>query len=261
VARSNLSGLTSRRPFTLLGIVLALLVIAAFVLVAINASAGQTTAHQTVVVTNRDLSARIPIDASALQLKSVSVDGYPTSVYFHRIEDVTGMIPLVTIPMGEPVTSNVIAKPGTELGTQSGYLPIPSGYVAVTVPTSEQQGVGGYIQPGDYIAIIATVDVNGKIATKTIFTQLPVIRVGALQPITPGQAAPAAIASSLTVVVTACQAEYLYWFLTYASLKYALESFHDYKPGTPAPDPNCPSVDATKGVSLAQVMAAYPSLF
>src|SRR5207248_9159668 len=50
LARPNASGLTSRRPFTLLGILLALLVIAAFVLVAINASAGQGTTMASVVV-------------------------------------------------------------------------------------------------------------------------------------------------------------------------------------------------------------------
>ena len=70
------------------------------------------------------------------------------------------------------------------------------------------------------------------------------------------------VATSLTVVVTECQAEFLTWFLTYASLKYTLESFHDYTPSSNVKaDPNCANVTAAKGVNLKDVMAAYPQLF
>lgn len=251
MARSNLAGLTSRRPFTLLGIVLALLVIAAFVLVAINASAGQGTSMQSVVVASRDLQPRIPIDASALEVKSIAVGGYPTALLYHSIQDVAGMLPLVTILAGEPITTNVVTK--------SDFLPIPTGYVALTVPTSEQQGVAGYIQLDDYISVIATVDVNGKVATKTIFTNLHVIRVGPLEAPSSTQATTVTTASSLTVVVTECQAEFITWFLTYASLKYALESSQDYLRS--AQDPKCAGYDPSKGVTLQTVQAAFPSLF
>jgi Flp pilus assembly protein CpaB len=260
VARSNLSGLTSRRPFTLLGIVLALLVIAAFILVAINASGGQGTAQQSVVVAGRDLAARVPIDASALDVRSIPVGGIPASLLFHSTQDVKGMVPLVTIVSGEPITSNLIAKPGDALGSQSEFLPIPSGYVAIDLPTSEQQGVGGYIQPDDYISVIATVDVSGRVASLTVFTNLHVIRVG--PPVTGPSAPSASNASSLTVVVTQCQAEFLTWFLTNSALKYSLESYHDYAPtATQGPDPKCATVDAAKGVNLKSVQAAYPALF
>ncbi len=80
-----MTGLTSRRPFTLLGIVLALLVIVAFVLVAINASGGSAGPTQNVVVATRDLAPRIPIDGGALEIKSVQTAGYPTNVLFTRI--------------------------------------------------------------------------------------------------------------------------------------------------------------------------------
>jgi Flp pilus assembly protein CpaB len=259
VARVNPSGLTSRLPFTLIGIVLALLVIVAFVLVAINASAGQGGATQSVVVASRDLSPRIPIDVSALEMKSIPVAGYPASLFFHNLDEVKGMIPLVTIVSGEPITSNVISSPGSALGSQSAYLPIPSGYVALQLPTSDLQGVGGNIQPDDYISIIATVDLNGKIATKTIFSNIHVIRVGTAGPVSQNSNA---TASSLTVVVTYCQSEYLTWFLAFASLKYELESYHDYQPsGSQTSDPSCPGVTSAKGVTLQQVEAAFPSLF
>ena len=231
----------------------------AFVLVAINASSGQITPTESVVVAAKNLTPRVAIDPADLELKSIPIGGYPAEILFHRASDVAGMVPLVTIQEGQAVTSNLISKPGTVLGSQSEFLPIPSGYVAVTLPTSEQQGVGGYIEPGDYIAVIATVDVDAKIASATIFTNLHVIRVG-----TPGSDAQGAtqIASSLTVVVTECQAEYLTWFLTFASLKYTLISYTDYTPtANVQKDPNCANVDAAKGVNLKAVQAAYPQLF
>jgi Flp pilus assembly protein CpaB len=256
--RTSLGGLTSRRPFTLLGIILALLVIAAFVLVAVNASNGSSGQTQNVVVASSDLSPRIPINSGSLVVKSIPVaPGYP-SVFFTKISDVAGMIPLVGIVSGQAITSNMVAKPNQALGSTSEFLPIPSGYVGLTIPTSEQQGVAGNIQPDDYISVIATVTTGFKVATKTVFVNLHVIRVGMDTGTGGGNAA---TASSLTVVVTECQAEYITWFLTYASLKYTLESYQDYLQQPPAKDPTCPSVTSATGVTLQMVQKAFPSLF
>jgi pilus assembly protein CpaB len=248
--------ITSRRPFTILGIVLALLVIAAFVLVAINASSGNIGPSQSVVVATQDLAPRIPIPAGSLEIKSIPSGALPSTV-FTKISDATGMIPLVTIVKGQAMSSNIVAKPGQSFGVQSEFLPIPSGFVGLTIPTSEQQGIGGYVQPGDYISVIATVTSGAKVASKTVFTNIHVIRVGTD---TAGGGG-AATATSLTIVVTQCQAEYITWFLSYASLKYTLESYQDYAAGAPAKDPNCASVNDAKGVTLKLVQQAFPSLF
>jgi Flp pilus assembly protein CpaB len=248
---------TSRRPFTILGIVLALLVIAAFVLVAINASTGSIGPSENVVVATQDLAPRIPIPAGSLEIRNIPTGGLPSTV-FTKIDDAKGMIPLVTIVKGQAVSSNLVAKPGQSFGVQSEFLPIPSGYVALTIPTSEQQGIAGYVQPGDYISVIATVTSGVKVASKTVFTNIHVIRVGVD---TSGGASNAATATSLTIVVTQCQAEYITWFLSYASLKYTLESYQDYGTGPVAKDPNCQSVTDAKGVTLKLVQQAFPSLF
>jgi len=235
-----------------------MLVIAAFVLVALNAQQGSTSPTISVVVATKDLQPRLPIDASSVTIVAIPVRaGYP-QVYFSQIADVQGMVPVVTIPSGEAITSNDVAKPSQALGSQSEYLPIPSGFVALTIPTSEQQGVAGYIQPDDYISVIATVTTSGKVADKTIFTNLHVIRIG---PYSAGTTA-SSNANSMTVVVTQCQAEIITWFLNYAALKYTLESYHDYlQPGPQTADPSCPSVAAAKGVTLQTIQAAYPALF
>ncbi len=256
--RPLLNGLTFRRPFTILGIVLALLVIAAFVLVALNAQNATSSPQMDVVVATKDLQPRVPIDAASLAFKTIPVPATYPKVYFTRKEDVQGTIPLVTIPLGVAITSNEVVKAPQALGAQSEYLPIPSGYVALTIPTSEQQGVANFIQPDDYISVIATVTNGNKLASKTIFANLHVIRVGTLGSGTGGGSS----ATSLTVVVTECQAEVVTWFLTYASMKYTLESFHDYLSSSPqAPDPACPNVSSAKGVTLQAIQAAYPTLF
>ncbi len=249
------SAITSRRPFTLLGVLLAIVVIVAFVLVALNASQAGISPTQTVVVANANLQPRIPITEADLTTRTIPVPSNYPKVYFGKIPDVVGMVPLVAIVMGEVVSSNDVAKATQALGSQSEYLPIPRGWVALTIPTSEQQGVADYIQPGDYISVIATVTSGGKVAVKTIFTQLHVIKVGTQS--TSGNSN----ASSLTVVVTQCEAEVITWFLTYAAVKYSLESYHDYAPGDQAPDPKCPSVGDAKGVTLQVIQAAFPTLF
>ena len=209
------------------------------------------------VVATQDLASRIPIPAGSLEIMSLPAAGLPSTV-FTKIDDAKGMIPLVTIVKGQVVSSNLVAKPGQSFGVQSEFLPIPSGYVALTIPTSEQQGVAGYVQPGDYISVIATVTTGAKVATKTVFTNIHVIRVGQD---TAGAAGTAATATSLTIVVTQCQAEYITWFLSYASLKYTLESYQDYGTPAQAKDPNCQSVTDAKGVTLQLVQKAFPSLF
>ena len=209
------------------------------------------------VVASTDLQPRIPIPATSLTIKAIPTTTYQ-QLFFAKIADVAGTVPLVTIVAGQPVTSNLVAKSDQVAGPLSAYLPIPSGYVALTIPTSEEQGVAGNIQPGDYIAVIASVTSGIKVATLTVFANVHVIRVG-----TPAAAgAGSSAANSLTVVVTECQAEYITWFLNNASLKYALESYQDYLPtGSQTKDPQCPNASSTKGVTQELVQKAFPTLF
>jgi Flp pilus assembly protein CpaB len=209
-----------------------------------------------VVVATKDLSPRIPITTDAVELRSIPVPKNYPQIYFADATKVVGLIPLVPIQSGEIIAANDVAKPSQALGSQSEYLPIPAGYVALTIPTSEQQGVADYIQPGDYIAVIATVSAGNKVATKTIFRDLYVVKVG-----TPSATA-TTNATSLTVIVSQCQAEIITWFLTYASLKYSLESYHDYlQTGEPAPDPSCQKISDAHGVTLQIIQQSYPGLF
>jgi Flp pilus assembly protein CpaB len=192
-----------------------------------------------VVVAKTNISARTKIQASDLQLTAFS-PAPPQS--FTDMGLVAGKGARVDIPAGSPITANLIVGSGDLLSSSDiQYLPIPSGYVAVTIPTGELLGVGGYPQVGDRITMLATLNTSvfgpgvGANVVRTVFRDLVIIRVGPVgQTSSTGQ-----VTSSLTLLVTSCDAEYLFWVLNNASMKYTLESFKDYAAAPSQPDPTC----------------------
>src|SRR3982075_1824284 len=217
----------------------------------------QSQTGTSVVVARNGITARTKIQAGDLVLKVVN-PAPPQS--FTDVNAVAGKGARIDIPAGEAVTANMIATSSDLLSsTDVTYLPIPSGYVAVTIPTSEQLGVGGYVQVGDRIAVLASVNTSvfgatsGVTAVRTVFKDLQVIRVG---PVNAAGAGPT-LTSSLTVVVTACDSEYIDWLLTNADLKYELKSFHDYGNAPTNPDSQCPKVASAAGVGPKQVDARW----
>jgi hypothetical protein len=82
-----------------------------------------------------------------------------------------------------------------------------------------------------------------------VFNDLVVIEVGA---VSTAQGA-TALGSSLTVLMTACDSEYLFWLLNNAILKYELESYKDYGTLPTQPDPSCDSVLKAGGVGPGEV--------
>src|ERR1700676_2590398 len=135
-----------------------------------------------VVVARNDIGARTKIQSSDLQLSNINP---APKLAFTDVNQVAGKGARVDIPAGSPVTANLIA-PASDLLSSSdvAFLPIPSGYVAVTVPTGEQIGVGGYPQVGDRITMLATLNTSvfgtspAVPVVRTVFTNLDIIRVG-----------------------------------------------------------------------------------
>src|SRR5207237_9349293 len=156
--------------------------------------------------------------------------------------------------------------------------PRAKGYVAMTIPTGEQQGVAGHISVGDYITVISSASLtvfgsNGqqqgpaKVVSKTVFTDLRIIGLGpasaGVQPASGGGATTSSsgpqsgITSSLTVEITQCDAEFLTWFLGNTTVRYTLLSYKDYGTAPTEADPTCLTVTAAGGVSQKQVDAKY----
>jgi pilus assembly protein CpaB len=206
-----------------------------------------------VVVAKTNIPARTRITAEDLTMSAISPIP-PES--FTNITAVVGKGARVDIPAGEPVTANLIAAaPDLVSSSDVTYLPIPQGYVAVAIPTSEQAGVAGYPQVGDRISILASLNTQvlgaspAVLAVRTVFRDLMILRVG---PASTAQSS-SQLSTSLTVLMTACDAEYMFWLINNATLKYELESYHDYGATPTQPDPACESVLAAKGVGPAAV--------
>jgi len=206
-----------------------------------------------VVVASHDIKARTVIQASDLTISSIN---QPPPQAFAAVKDVAGKGSRVDIPAGMPVTANLIAPSGDLLSTSDvAYLPIPKGWIAVTVPTSEQVGVGGYVQVGDRITMLATINTlsfgqnPGRAVVLTVFRDVDVLRVGPASSSTTS----GIVTSSLTVLMTACDSEYLFWLLNNASMKYELESYTDYQSVPTGPDSKCPNVSKASGVGPKDV--------
>ena len=284
--QETISTVRQRRPFTILGALIALITLAAFAFVATRTSGsspvvippGSTVA---VLVAARDLHARVGLNANDVEIARWPANAVAPGT-FSKLGDVLDVdsngkpkadaqpkaYALIEIKQGQPLLANeFVSTAGETANVAPAFLNIPQGFVAMTIPTGEQQGVAGYIQPGDYIGIIATLDSQSGTATRTVLHNVHVIRVGAASyTVTQGRLGPLVVASgqsgastSLTVVVNECDAEYLNWFLSRATLRYVLESYNDYNSGIGAsapPGSNC-TISSTKGVTAADISARY----
>ncbi len=275
---------SSSRIFIIAGAALAAL---AFILIIFLGNAGHggvggggTT---NIVVAARDIPFRSALSREDLKVQAWNGDVPPGA--YKSIDDVigkgaaqaspgtgtgvnsTGAVAEIKISQGQPITSNMLANSIDAVQVQPAYLPIPKGFEAGTIPTSEQTGVAGFIQAGDYINIVASANVSvfsqqgqqqgpPRSVTKTVFTNVHVLKVGAAtgQVTTGGQPASTqtgGVASSLTLVMTQCDWEFLRWLQANSTLTYTLGSYQDYKPQDTKPDPTCQDATAAHGVGPA----------
>ena len=268
------------RLFIIVGLLLALLAGAGVFflpgLLGTSNGGGIQGGNQTVVVAKQNINARHTITSADLTTASAAGSFIAVNAY-SRPSDVVNLISEINIKQGSIITSDMLARDLGLINASSGpaYLPLASGYVAMTIPTSEQQGVAGHITLGDYITIIASASVQlfktstgtavgpPKVVSKTVFTNVRIIGVGPavsnVQPAsgtttTTTQQPTGGVTSSLTIEMTQCDSEYMVWFLNNMQLRYTLESFNDYLKTPPSgPDTSCPSVAAAQGVSNTAV--------
>jgi pilus assembly protein CpaB len=256
IATSALTRRRSGRLYIVVGAVLAVLAFVTATGIAFLPSLQSTAGGIKVVVATHDIKARTLIQPSDLALSGFS-PAPPQA--FTVLKDVTGKSARVDIPAGSAVTANLIAASNDLVSSGDvAYLPIPEGWIAVTIPTSEQTGVGGYVQVGDRITMLATINTSafgqspGASVVRTVFRDVVVLRVGPSSG-SSGTSASGAVTSSLTVLMTACDSEYLFWLLNNATMKYELESYTDYGSLPSAADSKCPGVASAGGVGPRDV--------
>ncbi|HUZ90240.1 MAG TPA: Flp pilus assembly protein CpaB [Candidatus Acidoferrales bacterium] len=249
------------RLFIVVGAVLALLAFLVVILQGgIGLRGGPSGPVVNVVVAARDIPLRAPLSKDDLSIQHFAQSDAPPQSFATEAA-LLGLSPVaeINIAKGQPLTQNMIARSGDLVaGTKPAYLPIPQGFVATTIKTSELQGVAGYIQPGDYINVVATVSTStfqptssapSKTVTRTVFTNVPILRAGPAG--STGQAA--GVPSSLTIVMSQCDADFMQWLSLNAQLSYTLPSYHDYQPQDTKPDPACPNAQAAGLVRPADV--------
>ena len=270
------------RLFIIVGLLLAVLAFGAVFLIG---SVGGTGAlggpSTTVVIAKQSIPLRHQLTSADVETAKISLNGNGSLTNTYGTPtDVVNLISEINISKGAVITSDMLAKDINVVPTGSApaYLPLAKGYVAMTVPTGEQQGVAGHISVGDYITVIASASLTifksgqqtgpTKVVSKTVFTNLRIIGLGpasaGVQPAggtttSTSQGATSGVTSSLTVELTQCDAEFLTWFLGNTTVRYTLESFKDYSPNPPADnqDPACPDITRAGGVSQSQVDAKY----
>lgn len=253
-----------RTPMFVAGVALSLvafLVMFAFGL--IFAGRLQAPGQLSVVVASQTIQPRTPIDPSMLKLASVPTSAVPPRA-FAREADLNGQYALVTILQGEPVTANLVStNPDLVGGAETSYLPIPKGLVAMALPASELSDVGGYPAQGDYIDVVSSIPLklfspnDPRTITVIVFTNLYIIRVGP-QSAVARQGQPQGVTSSITVVLTPCDAVYLKWLQDNTTLTFLLISYTDYQT-SPPPSPTAsqspasgPSAGCPSSVGPAQ---------
>jgi len=258
IATSALTRPRRGRLYIVIGAVLAVLAFATAAGIASLPLIQGSTGGTRIVVASHDIRARTVILATDLTITSVASTPPQT---FAAVKDVAGKGARVDIPAGMPVTANLVTTSGDLVSSSdAAYLPIPNGWIAVTIPTSEQVGVGGYVQVGDRITILATINTAsfgqspGRNVVLTVFRDVDVLRVG---PANSGSQATGVVTSSLTVLMTGCDSEYLFWLQNNASMKYELESYTDYGNLPTAPDGKCPSVSSATGVGPKDIDARW----
>ena len=255
-ARPPVATAAGRRLSLVLGVILALVAFLGVALLAIYVSSQNSSGNVTVVVATRDIAARETFSADMLTTQTVPNQGVQPG-HYAKPADLVGQSAAVPIPKGQQVTSNMLfVNNGLQTAT-SAYLPIPKGWVARAIPTSEMQGIAGYVQAGDYINLITNLTVTkpgsstAQNVSKTTFTNVRVIAVGPA-----GKASGNGVSSSLTVILTECDAEYMDWLIVNTKLTYTILSYKDYGPAPTAPVASCPPTTST-GVGPSQVEARF----
>lgn len=127
-----------------------------------------------VVVAGKKIPAGTKLTDEFLAIKQLPAQGVPKD-YPSSIESIKGRIVKNTIEQDEIISENRLIGKGGE-----GVLPlvIPPGQRAITIKVNEVVGVGGFINPGDHVDIVAIIKQNENNFSRTILQNVLILAVG-----------------------------------------------------------------------------------
>lgn len=147
---------------------------------------------------------------------------------------VVGRMPLVPVPVGQPILSSHLAKPGALPGL---WHRVPKGMRAVTVAINEVVGVGGFLKPGLRVDIIGVAQIGQNWESHTIAQDVPVLAIAQDDKDAKGPTS-ARIATSATLLVNPPQAEAISLASERGRIRLVLRAEHDHaKAAIPKPKP------------------------
>lgn len=172
-----------------------------------------------VVVALTDIPAHVKVTEDMLEIKEIPSEAVHVDTYT-AIKDVVGGTTTTELIVGEQVLSErIVANDGeSELSYR-----IPESMRAITVATSEVDGVGGYVSEGDKLDIL--VSYMPSEGAQVAYTQLQNIEVLERGP-NAGSAdsSELGVPTSLTLLVTPAQAEVIAYGNLNGTLYYTLRN-------------------------------------
>jgi pilus assembly protein CpaB len=162
--------------------------------------------------------------------------------HFTRIADLNNRIVISTLKKGEPVVEHRLAPNSIKTGGVSAVL--KSGKRAVAVKGDKIIGISGFINPGNRVDVLVTLeDPKTKLdKTKVVLENIPVLATGTqIQRNEKGEPAPVDV---YTLEVTLEDAEKLSLAASQGKLQFALRNITDAEPVL------------TKGTTISQTLAS-----
>jgi Flp pilus assembly protein CpaB len=139
-------------------------------------TSGTTQGNEvTVIIATADLPAGHQLAAADLQQTQVPASAVPDQA-FTDLHTPIGQFLAVGVHKQQILAQTLILQATPAAPRTQAPINLPDGDVAIAIPDSNQQGAGGYVQPGDHIDIL--VDLNGAGSVQYTFQDVPVLRVG-----------------------------------------------------------------------------------
>ncbi len=157
-----------------------------------------------VVVAVREIPSKTVLTPEAVAYAEFPVEAVlPGSIT--EIDEIVGTVTKSPIVAGEIINASRLWPKGTTPGLT---FQIPVGKRAITVGINEVIGVAGFIKPGDYVDVLATLESqNGNVVTSTILQHVLVLAIS--QQTEDREGGEAKVTTTLTLAVTLDEAEKL----------------------------------------------------
>lgn len=190
----------------------------------------------------RDLPRGHTLAAKDLTQITVRAEGLPDT-YFSNATGLVGRVLLAPVAAREPLSEGRLAPLDVQAGGVSAM--VAPGKRAIAVKGNKVLGLSGFIRPGNRVDVVATIEdeqLPGKVMTRTVLENVPVLAAGVETGSEPGEDGKTSSVDVYTLELTPEQGEKLALAATKGTLNFALRN--------PADNATAP----TPGTGVAQAL-------